>query len=64
MPSVGVAVKPPQVDASRSRAYADRSSGAAPSNTSSDLDGWDGITLEYSIDWPLQLFFTQEVLSK
>lgn len=28
------------------------------------LDGWDGIALEYSIDWPLQLFFSQEVLSK
>ncbi|KAJ8444031.1 hypothetical protein Cgig2_020877 [Carnegiea gigantea] len=64
IPSAGVAVKPSQLDVSRSRAYADGSSGAAPSNTSSDLDGWDGITLEYSIDWPLQLFFTQEVLSK
>ncbi|KAF4364449.1 hypothetical protein F8388_007026 [Cannabis sativa] len=28
------------------------------------LDGWDGIALEYKVDWPLQLFFTQEVLSK
>lgn len=28
------------------------------------LDGWDGVSLEYSLDWPLQLFFTQEVLSK
>ena len=28
------------------------------------LDGWDGISLEYSLDWPLHLFFTQEVLSK
>ncbi|KAF8392581.1 hypothetical protein HHK36_022926 [Tetracentron sinense] len=35
-------------------------------NASSEmsLDGWDGIALEYSVDWPLQLFFTQEVLSK
>lgn len=64
MPSAGVAVKPSQLDVSRSRAYPDGSSGAALSNTPSDLDGWDGITLEYSIDWPLQLFFTQEVLSK
>ncbi|PKA60719.1 Gamma-tubulin complex component 4 like [Apostasia shenzhenica] len=34
--------------------------------TSSELsvDGWDGIALEYSVDWPLHLFFTQEVLSK
>lgn len=30
----------------------------------SSIDGWDGIALEYSVDWPLQLFFTQEVLSK
>ncbi|KAF9609549.1 hypothetical protein IFM89_016910 [Coptis chinensis] len=28
------------------------------------LDGWDGIALEYNVDWPLQLFFTQDVLSK
>lgn len=28
------------------------------------LDGWDGISLEYCVDWPLQLFFSQEVLSK
>ncbi|KAF3324693.1 gamma-tubulin complex component 4 isoform X1 [Carex littledalei] len=28
------------------------------------LDGWDGISLEYSVEWPLQLFFTQEVISK
>ena len=28
------------------------------------LDGWDSIVLEYSVDWPLQLFFTPDVLSK
>ncbi|GJN36006.1 hypothetical protein PR202_gb24829 [Eleusine coracana subsp. coracana] len=28
------------------------------------LDGWDSIALEYSVDWPLQLFFTPDVLSK
>ncbi|KAL2945352.1 Gamma-tubulin complex component 4 [Bienertia sinuspersici] len=39
-------------------------SGGATSNNAVDVDGWDGITLEYSINWPLQLFFTQEVLSK
>ncbi|KAJ3669511.1 hypothetical protein LUZ60_011461 [Juncus effusus] len=36
-------------------------------NYSSDtffVDGWSGISLEYSVDWPLQLFFTQEVISK
>lgn len=30
----------------------------------SALDGWDSIALEYSVDWPLQLFFTPDVLSK
>lgn len=64
MPSIGVAVKPAQVDVPKSKAYTGRSSGAASSNTITDMEGWDGITLEYSIDWPLQLFFTQEVLSK
>ncbi|KAM0875820.1 hypothetical protein ACQ4PT_036545 [Festuca glaucescens] len=35
-------------------------------NTSSELalDGWHSIALEYSVDWPLQLFFTLDVLSK
>ncbi|CAD6255174.1 unnamed protein product [Miscanthus lutarioriparius] len=28
------------------------------------LDGWDSIVLEYSVDWPLQLFFTPDVMSK
>ncbi|KAK8960428.1 hypothetical protein KSP40_PGU001175 [Platanthera guangdongensis] len=34
--------------------------------TSSELsvDGWDEIALEYSVNWPLQLLFTPEVLSK
>ncbi|KAM0875821.1 hypothetical protein ACQ4PT_036545 [Festuca glaucescens] len=34
-------------------------------NTSSELalDGWHSIALEYSVDWPLQLFFTLDVLS-
>lgn len=41
-------------------------SGTAQSSASSEisLDGWDGIALGYSVDWPLQLFFTPEVLSK
>ncbi|KAL9247154.1 hypothetical protein vseg_020617 [Gypsophila vaccaria] len=55
MPS---AVNPSQVVVTKSKAHASLSS------TTTDLDGWDGITLEYSIDWPLQLFFSQEVLSK
>lgn len=33
-------------------------------SSESSVDGWDGIALEYSVDWPLQLFFTQEVISK
>ncbi|XP_074268390.1 gamma-tubulin complex component 4-like [Silene latifolia] len=55
MPS---AVNPSQVDVTKSKVL------LASSSTAADLDGWDGITLEYSIDWPLQLFFSQEVLSK
>ncbi|KAK9756933.1 hypothetical protein RND81_01G130800 [Saponaria officinalis] len=55
MPS---AVNPSQVIGTKSKAR------SASSSTTADLDGWDGITLEYSIDWPLQLFFSQEVLSK
>lgn len=27
-------------------------------------DGWDGLALEYSIDWPLQLLFTKDILAK
>ncbi|GAB4829907.1 Gamma-tubulin complex component 4 [Ancistrocladus abbreviatus] len=66
MPSIGVTVKSSQVDLPKSKAYTERISGSGLSTTPSEisLDGWDGITLEYSIDWPLQLFFTQEVLSK
>ncbi|KAH9730480.1 gamma-tubulin complex component 4 [Citrus sinensis] len=66
MPSFGITVKSPHVDLLKAKAYADGTSGAALSSGNSDisLDGWDGIALEYSVDWPLQLFFTQEVLSK
>ncbi|KAL2612318.1 hypothetical protein R1flu_024010 [Riccia fluitans] len=38
-------------------AYGESSAGPA-------YDGWDGLTLEYSVDWPLQLLFTREVLTK
>lgn len=62
MPSVGIPVASSQTSLSKLRATADNSSGNAFSGLS--LDGWDGIALEYSVDWPLQLFFTQEVLSK
>ncbi|XP_057828040.2 gamma-tubulin complex component 4 [Cryptomeria japonica] len=34
------------------------------STAGASLDGWDGIALEYSVDWPLQLLFTREVLAK
>ncbi|XP_050235659.1 gamma-tubulin complex component 4 homolog isoform X2 [Mercurialis annua] len=66
MPSFGFTVKSSQMDLPKSKDYSDANSGAALSNASSEisLDGWDGIALEYAVDWPLQLFFTQEVLSK
>ncbi|KAG8485624.1 hypothetical protein CXB51_018954 [Gossypium anomalum] len=56
MPSFGITVKSSQVDLSKTKTNADGSS-------ETSLDGWDGIALEYSVDWPLQLFFTKEVLS-
>lgn len=66
MLSYGITVKSSKVDLPKPKAYVDGNSGVAHLSTSSDvsLDGWDGIALEYSVDWPLQLFFTQEVLSK
>ncbi|WJX19919.1 Gamma-tubulin complex component 4 [Trifolium repens] len=67
MPSYGITVKPSLLDVPKATsAAADGISGASLSNASSEMsvDGWDGIALEYSIDWPLHLFFTQEVLSK
>ncbi|XP_016697874.2 gamma-tubulin complex component 4 isoform X6 [Gossypium hirsutum] len=57
MPSFGITVKSSQVDLSKTKTNAGGSS-------ETSLDGWDGIALEYSVDWPLQLFFTKEVLSK
>lgn len=65
MPSFGITVKSSQ-DLPKSKAYPDGNLGATQSNASLEmsLDGWDGIALEYSVNWPLQLFFTQEVLSK
>lgn len=65
MPSFGIPVKSSQLDLPKTKAYADGDS-TVKSETSMEvsIDGWDGITLEYSVDWPLQLFFTHEVLSK
>lgn len=65
MPSLVMNVKPSQLDLPKVKGYVDVDPGA-PTSTSThmSLDGWDGIVLEYSVDWPLQLFFTQDVLSK
>ncbi|KAA3475079.1 gamma-tubulin complex component 4-like [Gossypium australe] len=57
MPSFGITLKSSQRDLPKTKAYTDGSS-------ETSVGGWDGIALEYSVDWPLQLFFTQEVLSK
>lgn len=67
MPSFGINVTNSQTEIQKKKGNIDGnlgmfSYGIASSEMS--LDGWDGIALEYSIDWPLQLFFTQEVLSK
>lgn len=66
MPSFGITVKPSLLDLPKPTSSIDGSSGASLSNALSEMsvDGWDGIALEYSVDWPLHLFFTQEVLSK
>lgn len=65
MPSFGVTVKPSQVDLPKAKSYTDGDLAVLlDSSSEMSLDGWDGIALEYSIDWPLQLFFTQEVLSR
>lgn len=56
MPLFGMTVKSSQGDLPKD--------GNLGGSSETILDGWDGIALEYSVDWPLQLFFTQEVLSK
>ncbi|XP_068658448.1 gamma-tubulin complex component 4 isoform X2 [Aristolochia californica] len=65
MPSFGISLTSSQVDLSNVN-ISDGSSGGVSQTAGSELsiEGWDGISLEYSVDWPLQLFFTQEVLSK
>ncbi|KAI3805912.1 hypothetical protein L1987_21800 [Smallanthus sonchifolius] len=59
--SLRVNIRSNQVDLQKSKV-----SGAGGFSALSDtsLDGWDGISLEYSVDWPLQLFFTEEVLTR
>ncbi|MCD7454223.1 Gamma-tubulin complex component 4 [Datura stramonium] len=65
MPSFGIALKPSPVDLPKVKVNKDGDSMGHPdSSLEVSLDGWDGISLEYSIDWPLQLFVTPEVLSK
>lgn len=61
MPSFGVSVRSSQADLVRSKASL---TGKANLTSDTSVDGWDAIALEYSVDWPMQLFFTQEVLSK
>lgn len=58
-------MKSSHVELPKAKIYSDGDSGIQ-SDVSAEvsIDGWDGIALEYSVDWPLQLFFTQEVLSK
>lgn len=65
MPSLGVPVAS-SLDFSKLSVSDGNTVGTSQRSGSSELplDGWDGIALEYSIDWPLQLFFTPEVLSK
>ncbi|XP_027937265.1 gamma-tubulin complex component 4 homolog [Vigna unguiculata] len=66
MPSFGITVKPSLIDLPKPTSSVDGGIGASLSNALSEVsvDGWDGIALGYSVDWPLHLFFTQEVLSK
>ncbi|CAL5423489.1 unnamed protein product [Camellia sinensis] len=64
MPAFGISVKSSPVDLPKAKAYSEGDSSTLSDTAEMSLDGWDGIALEYSVDWPLQLFFTQEVLSK
>ncbi|KAM0948519.1 putative gamma-tubulin complex component protein [Dioscorea sansibarensis] len=67
MPSFGISVGAAQVGLSKMKLSTDGVPGVVSQGTASSelsVDGWDGMALEYSVDWPLQLFFTQEVLSK
>ncbi|XP_024982197.1 gamma-tubulin complex component 4-like isoform X1 [Cynara cardunculus var. scolymus] len=65
LPAFRVNIRSSQVDVREPTTFANGGPSAI-SDTSSEmsLDAWDGIALEYSVDWPLQLFFTQEVLTR
>ncbi|PWA47655.1 GAMMA-TUBULIN COMPLEX PROTEIN 4 [Artemisia annua] len=64
MPGIGTKVKSSKVVVSKSKLADGDSSLLSDTSLDMSLDGWDGIALEYSVDWPLQLFFTQDVLSR
>ncbi|KAK4482173.1 hypothetical protein RD792_009314 [Penstemon davidsonii] len=61
----GITVKSSQLELPKTKAYSDGDM-IVQSDTSleTSIDGWDGISLDYSVEWPLHLFFTQDVLSK
>ncbi|XP_074582280.1 gamma-tubulin complex component 4 [Curcuma longa] len=63
MPSFGINMSTSQVDL-KTKSAAMTIPPQDKTSSESLVDGWDGIALEYSVDWPLQLFFTQEVISK
>ncbi|KAL6515969.1 Gamma-tubulin complex component 4 [Orobanche gracilis] len=61
----GITLKSSHVELAKAKAYSDGDSGVqVDTSMEMSVDGWDSIALEYSVDWPLHLFFTQEVLSK
>lgn len=62
MSSFGIKASTSQKDLQKSSTPEISSQGKATSELA--LDGWDSIALEYSVDWPLQLFFTPDVVSK
>uniref|UniRef100_A0ACD5ZNC7 Uncharacterized protein n=1 Tax=Avena sativa TaxID=4498 RepID=A0ACD5ZNC7_AVESA len=62
MPLFGMKSSTSQKDLQKSNTPDLSSQGKASSELA--LDGWHSIALEYSVDWPLQLFFTPDVLSK
>lgn len=65
VPSFGIPLKSTQRDSPNTSANADGELvGQSDTSLEMSLDGWDAISLEYSVEWPLQLFITQEVLSK
>ncbi|MQM00371.1 hypothetical protein Taro_033103 [Colocasia esculenta] len=66
MPSFGITMGATQRDFSILEVHSDGKLSTVLQGIGSELslDGWDGIALEYSVDWPLQLFFSHEILSK